>query len=847
MYLKHHLKKEDQISLDVLNRSFNGVILIDAQTYEIIYLNEAMEEIFGYNQNEFIQNGISILSRNLSSETINKHMEQVRQGIEVNYISKIEHANHTNLYIDVRYFLINKNKDYICGILKNITEKVFYEKEQKYKNTRLNRFLSTLHQVSHSPEFQKGNIKKSAQSITKLLSEAIDVDRVSIRLYNEKQTELDSLSLYDKKLNQYLEGKHLFRKMYEDFFNYIENKPILTINDIDKDEIARKLVSDFFSSDGMIVSILMTKIVLEGSVQGYIFFQSWNKIEWDRDTILFASQIADYIAILILNHKLRKEQEFLEEKVKLRTEELEISVQKETQANLAKRRFLSHMSHELRTPLNALIGYLDLVDFTNDTNENKRYIEQMKVGAHDLVSIVNDILDFSKIESGKITLSFTFIELKKVIMQVLNLYDNHPKKDEVFFDYSFDLSHVYFESDEKILKQVLHNLLSNAFKFTKNGSIKVHVRETNHTEMHMKNIIIEVQDTGIGIKESDINRVFQSFEQSFSDPLTHPKGTGLGLAITKDLVEKLSGSIEVESHFGVGSTFKVSIPMTHRDKDLTNEYNKVAKTKVFDQKLHILIVEDNHINLEILKITLEKANHVVDCAINGYEAIRKTIAHKFDLIIMDIHMPLLDGTHTTQLIRLNPNHSLVKIIALTANAFEFSEDNYHSYGFDGYLVKPVKQNVLFDSIYSVYNKSIQSQSVFVESQDVFAFLKKYVKMNIDEGLSYTGNNRTLFFNLIVEFSQTHKETMHKAYQAYTLQDYDVFYRNIHSLKGLTKLLGFNQIHHVILSLEEAYKNDKDHPKIREHFDTLIPIYECACFCIAYIINVFKERGIPYGL
>ena len=847
MYIKHSIIDESLINLDILSRSFHGVIFIDQQSFEIVYMNRAIEEIFGYDTHTFITTGISILSENISENVQINHMNEVVKGNEINYITKVKGANNKILYIEAKYFLTNNNKKYICGLFKDITEKVLYAKEQNYKKSRLNRFLSTLHKVSHSLEFQKGDIQTSSNLITKLLSEAIDVDRVSIRLYSEDHTELVSLSLYDKKLNQYLEGKQLTRFMYAEFFDYIENQPILMINDINNDSIAQKLVSDFFSKDGMIVSMLVTKIVLEGKVHGYIFFQSWNKIEWDRDAILFASQIADYVAILILNQKLRKEQELLEEKVKLRTQELEISVEKETRANLAKRRFLSHMSHELRTPLNTLIGYLDLIDKSNDIEENQRYIERMKQGAHDLVNIVDDILDFSKIESGKVIVSNQFIQLKSSILQVLNLYDNHLRKSEVKFEYFFDLSMDYYETDEKLIKQILHNLLSNAFKFTKTGLIQVNVTEMIHHGYQMKNVVFEVCDTGIGIYENDLSRIFQSFEQSINDSNNQHKGTGLGLSITKDLVHILGGTIEVESMYGKGSTFRASIPMKYQNQSILHQEQEIEAMPEVMEHLNILVVEDNQINLEILKITLEKARHQVDYALNGYEALQKISSIKYDLVLMDIHMPLLDGLDTTQLIRLNPNYESINIIALTANAFEFNENNYLKFGFNGFLVKPVKQNILFKTIYSVNNKHMTHPNELAVLNDIFVYFEKYAKMSIKEGFEYTGNNPSLYFDLIVEFLHTHKDTINKASILYREQKYENFYRDIHTLKGLTKLLGFTHVHQAILSLEDAYNDNHESYKILERFDQLIALFDCTCFCIQYIINAFEERGMPYGL
>ncbi|MDR0354271.1 MAG: response regulator [Deltaproteobacteria bacterium] len=355
----------------------------------------------------------------------------------------------------------------------------------------------------------------------------------------------------------------------------------------------------------------------------------------------------------------------------------------------AKTQFLSMMSHEIRTPMNAIIGISEIL--TNDPNlprSPKAYVEDIKTAGTALLSIINDILDLSKLELGKMKLSPVDFNLNKLLDNVITMakFLAGEKNVNVSLESSLD-SVVYLNGDDVRIRQILLNMLGNAIKFTQKGSVILKVDVTDDT------VLMEIVDTGIGIKKEDLPFLFEAFKQMDTDKNRHIKGTGLGLSVSKHLVELMGGSIEVDSVYGQGSTFRIILPKVEGTKPTSK--TKKAKAANYGGSVNVLVVDDNELNLTVAAGLLRIHGIKADRASSGREALEMVAANKYQLIFMDQMMPEMDGLETTALIRaMGGIMAELPIIALTANAMAGAKETLLSSGMNDFLSKPIQRDEL---------------------------------------------------------------------------------------------------------------------------------------------------------
>ena len=366
-------------------------------------------------------------------------------------------------------------------------------------------------------------------------------------------------------------------------------------------------------------------------------------------------------------------------------------------ANRAKSEFLANMSHEIRTPINGMLGMLDLTLMTELQEKQKDKLIIAKACANSLLEIINDILDFSKMEAGKITIQKNNFDFHGLMEEILDAHMPSAKKKGIALSCQ-DLFAVprYLYGDANRLRQILNNLLNNAIKFTEHGAITISVEHIKMEDEEVE-LKINIKDTGIGIAPENIKSLFKSFSQ-IEGPLSKKHGgTGLGLAITKKLVEIMGGTIEVFSNIGEGSTFyfllKFEIGQPTKEEARINKIIKANTT------LNVLIVEDDKINLSVLHEMMKKKGYQTSQATNGYEALALIEMEVFDVILMDIQMPGMDGIETTKRIReLEGKASQTPIVALTAYALQGDREKFLSLGVNEYISKPIDMIKLFQVI-----------------------------------------------------------------------------------------------------------------------------------------------------
>lgn len=381
-----------------------------------------------------------------------------------------------------------------------------------------------------------------------------------------------------------------------------------------------------------------------------------------------------------LNTKLdATEKEKLREQVRLANKSVEF-----------KQNFLANMSHEIRTPLTGLVGMIDLLKKTDLDNQQIDYINTLKHSTENLHEIINQVLDYSKIEAGKVRLKKKVFQVQTLLVNAKNLFSSICDKDIEFEMVVGQEVPIYIKADKDRITQVINNLISNAVKFTNAGKIMLKVNHIASSDI-TKDIMlkVEVSDTGQGIKPEKLDQVFVPFAQIDEVDTRSCDGTGLGLSICKKLVEMHGGEIGFDSKYNMGSTFWFTFKAEIIDKNETSKYLFNDELPGSKKSLKILFAEDKKVNQKVISLLLESMGHEVTLANNGKDAIDKYEEDYFDLIIMDVQMPVMDGITATQKLKAKYK-DIPPIVGLSANAFEGDHKKYIKLGMDDYITKPFK-------------------------------------------------------------------------------------------------------------------------------------------------------------
>ncbi|MCF6359453.1 MAG: ATP-binding protein [Cyclobacteriaceae bacterium] len=490
------------------------------------------------------------------------------------------------------------------------------------------------------------------------------------------------------------------------------------------------------------------------------------------------------------------------------------------EAQKAKAQFLANMSHEIRTPVNGIAGMVNLLTNTMQSKEQSKYLNAIKHSADNLKVIINDILDYSVIESGKVSLERIGFDIDYQVKSVIDSLELQASEKKLKINYVNKKSNVKILLGDPVrLSQILINLINNAIKFTSEGEISLSMSCRQDTDT-MAIAQFEVKDTGIGISENKLVHIFDTFKQADESITRKYGGTGLGLAISKQLVEMQGGSIGVSSKVNKGTLFFFSIPyeigseidLIHKPNESKNGYQKLNKEKF--EGIKILLVEDNDINRLYASTILRKWNCTCDEAVNGEIALELLRKNDYDLILMDVHMPVMDGLEATRIIRksFDAPKKDIPIIAFTANAIKGEKEDYLDIGMNDYISKPFIPDELHTLISKYYlpTSSKEEKPIFAPPYANLTYLK-----------SISDGNKEFLQEIITTFIAQTPSLLDEMKLAVTNKNWLKIGILAHKLKPNLTLLGISQLSALVLSIEVDGRSENKVLSLPDRVDLLV--------------------------
>jgi PAS domain S-box-containing protein len=516
----------------------------------------------------------------------------------------------------------------------------------------------------------------------------------------------------------------------------------------------------------------------------------------------------------------------------------EVSMNTAENAVKAKQQFLSNMSHEIRTPMNAIIGFTKVLLKTELSAKQKEYLTAIKMSGDALIVLINDILDLAKVDAGKMIFEQTPFKMALSISAMLHLFETkiQEKNLQLIKNYDSRIPQVLV-GDPVRLHQIILNLISNAVKFTSKGSITVNVSLLSDDD---KKVTIEfsVKDTGIGIPENKIDKIFENFQQASSGTSRLYGGTGLGLAIVKQLVEPQGGSIRVESQINEGSTFSFTLSFLKTSEDAEQQV-ALEEPDVDNSNIKVLVVEDIPLNQLLMKTLLDDFGFERDMASNGRIAIEKMETKEFDVILMDLQMPEMNGFEATDYIR-NTLKSTIPIIALTADVTTVDLAKCRAVGMNDYIAKPVDERILYSKIIALSKRPTLEKIIVQEAVIIDEIIKKRC-IDLDYLNKRTRSNPTLMLEMISLYLEQTPPLILAMKKSLEDQNWTGLYAAVHKMIPSFAIMGISSdFENMARKIQEYAGMQQQTESIQEMVIQLGDICEQACDELKIELNKIKN-------
>jgi len=787
-------------TLKILLDSIPDMIFTKDEKLRYTHCNRALLDHFNKRRVEVIGkddiDGLG-LPPDVAAEHVEKERKIMRERRAITVEEYLPRADGTMpLYeTTVLPLMLGNETAGVVGIASDITERK--EKEQKMKHImeRAKLLSSALAEITKSPTISAGDLKAAADFIAKEGCRVLDVSRISIWRVTENEDALINISAYERAEGDFTVEDDFNLLDREDYKALLKSERLIVTSNV------RESAQIDAGYNPELCAMLEAPVRIDGVFVGLVaadqdksdvYFRSRL---WTIEEQSFVSSLSDLMALAISGA----------ERKRARNEAQE--------ASQAKSDFLANMSHEIRTPMNVIVGLTELLlEDESVADSGREYLQKINTAGNTLVGLINDVLDISKIESGKFSLLPTPYELASLLNDVIVLSIMRIGDKPITFDLDIDGEmFTMLNGDDLRVKQIIVNLLSNAFKYTRKGSVTLKVRCDRENEKEVR-LHFSVIDTGIGMREEDLAKLFSNYNQVDTRANRMIEGTGLGLAIAKGFVELMDGEISVTSEYGVGSTFEFSIKQGFVSEETLDEKTLEAlrKFRYEDSKNRVdrqikrpdlswatvLVVDDAPTNLDVAKGLLGKYKMKVDCVLNGHDAIDRMRSEEpvYHAIFMDHMMPGMDGIETAKWIRKigNDYTENIPIIALTANAVAGNERLFLEEGFQAFVSKPISVVKLDTVVRQWIMKDMEEQpepEVTEESSDAEAEITVDIPgVNASLGLSLYEDDMDMYIGILHSFAENTQVEIDKL-KGLSEENIDEYAIDIHTMKGISATIG----------------------------------------------------------